>query len=148
MKSKYRYEIVLYWSEEDDSYIAEVPELAGCAADGSTYEQALANVEVVTDEAEEVIVSVSTSSAGFLVLSDLFYPGWRAFIADREIEIYRANYLFRAVEVEVGRSEVRFVYEPESYRVGWLVSGLTFVFLTAGFIWAHRRSTRSESVSS
>ena len=50
MKSKYRYEIVLYWSNEDQSYIAEVTELAGCAADGPTYEQALANVEVVIDQ--------------------------------------------------------------------------------------------------
>ena len=47
MKSKWKYEIIIYWSEEDRSYIAEVPELPGCAADGPTYRQALANVEVV-----------------------------------------------------------------------------------------------------
>ena len=50
MKSKYRYEIILYWSAEDEAYIAEVPELAGCAADGPTYEQALANAESVIGE--------------------------------------------------------------------------------------------------
>ncbi|MBI2535031.1 MAG: type II toxin-antitoxin system HicB family antitoxin [Deltaproteobacteria bacterium] len=50
MKSKCKYEIIIYWSEEDRSYIAEVPELPGCAADGSTYRQALANVEVVIQE--------------------------------------------------------------------------------------------------
>jgi predicted RNase H-like HicB family nuclease len=50
MKSKWKYEIIIYWSEEDRSYIAEVPELPGCAADGSTYRQALANVEVVIQE--------------------------------------------------------------------------------------------------
>ena len=50
MKSKWKYEIIIYWSEEDRSYIAEVPELAGCAADGLTYRQALANVEVVIQE--------------------------------------------------------------------------------------------------
>jgi len=49
-KSKYRYEIILYWSDEDDAYIAEVPELAGCAADGATYNEAVDNVEVVIDE--------------------------------------------------------------------------------------------------
>ena len=47
MKSKCKYEIIIYWSEEDRSYIAEVPELPGCTADGPTYRQALANVEVV-----------------------------------------------------------------------------------------------------
>ncbi|HJX10257.1 MAG TPA: type II toxin-antitoxin system HicB family antitoxin [Candidatus Binatia bacterium] len=50
MKSKCKYEIIIYWSEEDRSYIAEVPELPGCAADGPTYRQALANVEVVIQE--------------------------------------------------------------------------------------------------
>ncbi len=48
--SKHRYKIILYWSREDEAYIAEVPELAGCAADGSTYQEALTNVEVIIDE--------------------------------------------------------------------------------------------------
>jgi DNA polymerase III alpha subunit len=42
-----KYEIIIYWSQEDDAYIAEVPELPGCTADGATYKQAVANVEVI-----------------------------------------------------------------------------------------------------
>lgn len=42
-----RYEIILYYSQEDKAFIAEVPELPGCAADGETYQEALQNVEVV-----------------------------------------------------------------------------------------------------
>ena len=48
--SKHRYEVILYWSDEDRSYIAEVPELAGCAADGTSYQEAISNVEVVINE--------------------------------------------------------------------------------------------------
>ncbi len=48
--SNYRYEIIIYWSPEDQAFIAEVPELPGCAADGSSYREALANVEVVIAE--------------------------------------------------------------------------------------------------
>ncbi|MBX9680720.1 MAG: type II toxin-antitoxin system HicB family antitoxin [Gemmataceae bacterium] len=44
------YEIILYWSKADASVIAEVPELPGCAADGATYQEALANVEVIIAE--------------------------------------------------------------------------------------------------
>lgn len=42
--------IILYWSSEDDAFIAEVPELPGCAADGATYGEALKNAEVIIQE--------------------------------------------------------------------------------------------------
>jgi predicted RNase H-like HicB family nuclease len=45
-----QYEIILYWSKEDHAFIAEVPELPGCAADGSTYQEALTNVEIIIRE--------------------------------------------------------------------------------------------------
>ncbi len=45
-----KYEIIIYWSQEDQAFIAEVPELPGCAADGKTYQEALANVEVIIRE--------------------------------------------------------------------------------------------------
>ena len=45
-----RYEIVIYWSDEDDCFLAEVPELPGCMADGVNYQEAVSNVEIVIDE--------------------------------------------------------------------------------------------------
>lgn len=45
-----RYEVIIYWSEEDAAFIVEVPELPGCMADGATYRKALANAEVVIQE--------------------------------------------------------------------------------------------------
>jgi len=45
-----KYEIIIYWSEEDKAFIAEVPELPGCMADGKTYQEALSNAEVVITE--------------------------------------------------------------------------------------------------
>jgi len=50
VKPEYRYEIIIYWSEPDQAFIAEVPELPGCAADGPTYREALENVEIVIRE--------------------------------------------------------------------------------------------------
>jgi len=46
----YKYEIIIYWSKEDNAFIAEVPELPGCIADGATYENAIKNAEVVIAE--------------------------------------------------------------------------------------------------
>lgn len=48
--SSYRYEIILYWSDDDHAFIAEVPELPGCAADGRTYREALDNVQLAIRE--------------------------------------------------------------------------------------------------
>jgi predicted RNase H-like HicB family nuclease len=45
-----KYEIIVYWSDEDSAYIAEVPELAGCMADGATYAEAVQNAQVVIAE--------------------------------------------------------------------------------------------------
>jgi predicted RNase H-like HicB family nuclease len=45
-----KYEIIIYWSNDDNAFIAEVPELPGCMADGESYQQALANAEVVIKE--------------------------------------------------------------------------------------------------
>ena len=45
-----RYEVIIYWSAKDKAFVAEVPELAGCMADGATYQEALANLEIVMQE--------------------------------------------------------------------------------------------------
>ncbi|MBI4631483.1 MAG: type II toxin-antitoxin system HicB family antitoxin [Chloroflexi bacterium] len=45
-----KYEVIIYWSDEDEAFIAEVPELAGCVADGETYQGALSNLEVIIQE--------------------------------------------------------------------------------------------------
>ena len=45
-----KYEVIIYWSNEDNAFIAEVPELASCASDGATYQEALKNVEIIIQE--------------------------------------------------------------------------------------------------
>jgi len=50
MPTELRYEVILYWSDADQAFIAKVPELAGCAADGASYQEALAAVETVIAE--------------------------------------------------------------------------------------------------
>lgn len=50
MSENHKYELIVYWSAEDEAFIAEVPELPGCAADGASYREAVDNVEVVIAE--------------------------------------------------------------------------------------------------
>lgn len=50
MTKPFRYKVIIFWSHEDEAFIAEVPELTGCMTDGETYAEAVANVEVVIQE--------------------------------------------------------------------------------------------------
>jgi predicted RNase H-like HicB family nuclease len=45
-----KYEVIIYWSEDDQAYIAEIPELPGCTSDGNSYSDALKNVEIIAQE--------------------------------------------------------------------------------------------------
>ncbi len=55
----FKYEIIIYWSKDDDCYVAEVPELPGCMADGKTYQEALSNTEIVISEWIETAKSLN-----------------------------------------------------------------------------------------
>jgi predicted RNase H-like HicB family nuclease len=56
--ANYKYEIIIYWSSQDEAFIAEVPELAGCMADGQTYTEAIRNAEVIIGEWIETATSL------------------------------------------------------------------------------------------
>lgn len=58
MRPEFRYEVVLYWSDTDQAFVAEIPELPGCMADGESYAAALANAEVVAREWIETATSL------------------------------------------------------------------------------------------
>jgi len=60
-KTMTKYEVIIYWSDEDEAFIAEVPELPGCAADGETYQGALSNVEIIIEEWIETAQSLGRS---------------------------------------------------------------------------------------
>lgn len=56
-----KYELVIYWSEEDQAFIVEVPELAGCIADGQTYQDAVKNAEIIIQEWIETAQEIGRS---------------------------------------------------------------------------------------
>jgi uncharacterized membrane protein YfhO len=86
-------------------------------------------VDYVNYNPNETVIDVQTDTPGLLFVSDTFYPGWKAYIDDKEEKIFRANYAFRAVEVPGGKHTVRFVYKPESFYKGLKISSATFVVL-------------------
>ena len=85
----------------------------------------------------KVKILVRSDTGGFVVLSDTFYPGWKALVDDHEQKIYRAYGTFRAVYVKPGLHEVKFLYEPLSFAIGlWsTVLSLLFCCIWGGFAW-------------
>jgi hypothetical protein len=69
-----------------------------------------------------VTIDVESDAPAYLVLADIWYPGWRCSIDGNPVPVYRANYVFRAVPVPAGRREVCFTFEPNSYLWGKRIS--------------------------
>ena len=114
-----------------------LPEPPSAEPEGSA-----AKVRIRVDEPERVIVDVNGSRPGYLVLNDAFYPGWRAFVDGIEVEILRANSIFRAVAVPSGATEVRFEYWPENFGLGLAVSSATatgLALIAAFSLWKRSR---------
>ena len=86
-------------------------------------------VEWVKDEDQEIEIEVETKSDGFLVLADSYYPGWKAFVNGKETEILAANLNQRAIQIEQGSHQVKFIYQPESFKTGAIISGITFIII-------------------
>jgi hypothetical protein len=80
----------------------------------------------------EILLDVNTPSAAALVLSEVYYPGWRAWVDDKEVDVLRADFLFRAVEVPAGTHRVRLLYDPPWFKVG---VGFFAVTLLGLMVW-------------
>jgi hypothetical protein len=85
---------------------------------------------VAEDRANRVTVELD-GSAGWLVLSDVWFPGWTCRVDGAEVDVRRANHAFRAVPVPAGARRAEFVFAPRSYRVGWWVSAGALAALVA-----------------
>jgi uncharacterized membrane protein YfhO len=88
---------------------------------------------------------VETGKTGFLFVSDVWYPGWKAYVDGKEERIYRANYTFRAVPISEGKHKVQFIYEPESFKIGGWLSIATLIFLLVVFLYDKKKISQRTS---
>jgi uncharacterized membrane protein YfhO len=96
-------------------------------------------IESLTDSGNTVTIRASLPQAGWLILSDTFYPGWQAAVDGLPTEIQVANTAFRAVQVPPGAHTIEFRYEPRSVSIGLLVSLVCLVIIIVGLIVSHWR---------
>jgi hypothetical protein len=100
-------------------------------------------VQVVEYAPEQVTIQATVSSPGYLVLSDSWYPGWKATVDGAPVEVERANLAFRAVYLPPGDHTVQFRYRPASYVLGLAVSVATLAVTTIVLGWCSWRELRS-----
>jgi hypothetical protein len=80
---------------------------------------------------DEITLRASADAACILLLTDTYYPGWKAYVDDVETPILRANFAFRAVALPAGDHRVRFVFRHERARLGWWLTGVSLALLAA-----------------
>jgi uncharacterized membrane protein YfhO len=97
-----------------------------------------ATVSFANYTSNQITLATSTAEPRFLVLSEMYFPGWRAYVDDVETPIYRANYLFRGVVVPPGQHTLVFAYRPTAVLVGAVIS-LVALVLAAGLLIVSRR---------
>jgi len=95
--------------------------------------------EIVDEHPNKVLVQVESQSPGWLVLSDVWYPGWTARVKGEKKPIYKADFLFRGVAVPAGTQFVEFSYRPIWFYTGAAVSFLTWFGIFGYFIWKRRK---------
>ena len=96
--------------------------------------------DITSYQPNRINLRVNLDNPGFLVLGDVWSPGWRAFDNGEEKSVFKANYALRSIFLEKGEHQVDFIYDPMSYRIGKMVSLISILGLLAYGVFTWRRN--------
>lgn len=102
------------------------------------------SVEILNLSSSHIELRTSSSSPAFLVLSDIYYPGWRARVDDAEAHLYQADFALRGVAVPAGNHTIRLEFRPQTLYYGLLFSSLSLVVIIILLFVLARSGTRRE----
>ena len=94
-----------------------------------------------------ILLHVSAARPALLVVSESWYPGWRAELDSQPVAVLRANYLSQGVITPTGEHTVELEYAPEPFRYGALASGVSVLGVLVLVVWARRTRTQSRQPS-
>jgi uncharacterized membrane protein YfhO len=101
---------------------------------------AKSEVDLLDYQPHHIQMRVNMDRRGYVVLSDTWYPGWRAFLDGQPVPIERANLSFRAVQVPQGQHDLQLAYKPASYAWGTRLSLGTLLVVALGLVLAVRKA--------
>jgi hypothetical protein len=105
----------------------------------------LRGAEIEAYSPHKIVINAHLNADGFLIFSDTYYPGWRAYVDGQEVQIHRADYLFRAIYLEEGQHVVEFRYSPLFLRIGLSLALLVILTLGAIAVYGVRSRWRTGS---
>jgi hypothetical protein len=115
--------------------------LAGPAPTGLSGDAKGGSSATITERSpQRLVVDVEAKAEGLLVLSEIYYPGWKAWVDGEEAAILRAQHALRAVPVAPGTHRVVMTFQPMSVNIGLAISALTLVLGLAFLAWDWRRA--------
>lgn len=114
----------------------------------SAYKDSLSSVKLVSYQPNKLVYETSTPKSGVVVFSEIYYPGWQAYIDGKEVEHGRANYIFRAMNIPAGQHKIEFKFDPKSIYIteGIAYAGLGVLLLgiIVAIIFLVKKKKRSE----
>ncbi len=113
----------------------------------STHGKAKETCRVLSYTGDEITIDVDLYTPGFLVISEINYPGWQVFVNGRKENLLTANYLFRSVPLSAGKHTVRFVFNPVSFKIGSIVSVASLAGVVIGLLVFGRSKRRPQRQS-
>ena len=113
------------------------PQSAGLARDPTD------TATITRYSAGQIDILTQTQAPTLLLLTDVYYPGWKAYINDQQTPIYRADGIYRAVTVPAGNNRISFSYSPQSFSTGVKIAGSSLIILlSTGFILFLRKGVK------
>ncbi|MFH1962632.1 MAG: YfhO family protein [bacterium] len=100
-------------------------------------------VKITNYGLHNVSIKADTAKDGWIVLTDNYYPGWKAFVNNHETKIYRADSAFRAIRIKSGANKIDFIYDPLSLKVGVWGSIISLIFIAGmGIFQSYSRAIK------
>ena len=102
-------------------------------------ERRISKIELLKNKAHKKIYSIESNKPGFVVFSEMFYPGWKAEINNKEVKLYKVNFILRGLFVPKGANQIKFYFEPSSIKYGSLFQIISIIVLTALIFYSSKK---------
>lgn len=110
-----------------------------CSGDQAPKQDSPSTTQIISYRPDEIVLKANSSAPGFLFLSEVFYPGWKAYIDNRPTTIQRGDYLFRVIPLPEGHHRIRLDFDPLTIKLGIGVSIVTLLAVLGSLIYSSRR---------